>query len=356
MRIVGGRQRAMHGVQHALILLRAGDREHAGIGLLDLLGFRTHATGDDHLAVLGHGLADRRERFLLGAVEEAAGIDDDDVGPVMLAGKLVALGAQARDDALGIHQSLGAPERHEADLRRSRLIHIQICLIDRVELVPIAHNYNPLHGSRACYGGITGGEGAISAKQSPKIVIVDESPIRAAILEEGLREAGFTQIVHIREMQSLLARIYAVDPDIILIDLENPSRDVLEAMFQVSRAVKRPIAMFVDQSDSSSIQASVEAGVSAYIVDGLRKERIKPILDLCVSRFNAFAKLQEELERTKSQLEDRKVIEKAKGILMKVKGLTEHQALCLVCSTAMREKKKIGEIAQSIITASEMLK
>jgi two-component system, response regulator / RNA-binding antiterminator len=196
----------------------------------------------------------------------------------------------------------------------------------------------------------------MSAEQSPKIVIVDESPIRAAILQEGLREAGFTQVVHISEMQSLLARIYAVDPDIILIDLENPSRDVLEAMFQVSRAVKRPIAMFVDQSDSASIQASVEAGVSAYIVDGLKKERIKPILDLCVSRFNAFAKLQEELERTKSQLEDRKIIEKAKGILMKVKGLTEDEAYVLLRSTAMREKKKIGEIAQSIITASEMLK
>jgi response regulator NasT len=196
----------------------------------------------------------------------------------------------------------------------------------------------------------------MTAESSPKIVIVDESPIRAAILQEGLREAGFTDVVHISEMQSLLARIYAVDPDVILIDLENPSRDVLEAMFQVSRAVRRPIAMFVDQSDSASIQASVEAGVSAYIVDGLKKERIKPILDLCVSRFNAFAKLQEELERTKSQLEDRKIIERAKGILMKVKGLTEDEAYVLLRSTAMREKKKIGEIAQSIITASEMLK
>jgi len=196
----------------------------------------------------------------------------------------------------------------------------------------------------------------MSAEQSPKIVIVDESPIRAAILEEGLREAGFTQVVHISEMQSLLARIYAVDPDIIVIDLENPSRDVLEAMFQVSRAVRRPIAMFVDQSDAASIQASVEAGVSAYIVDGLKKERIKPILDLCVSRFNAFAKLQDELERTKSQLEDRKIIERAKGILMRVKGLTEDEAYVLLRSTAMREKKRIGEIAQSIITASEMLK
>src|SRR3982750_251278 len=196
----------------------------------------------------------------------------------------------------------------------------------------------------------------MSAESSPKIVIVDESPIRAAILEEGLREAGYTGVVHISEMQSLLQRIYALDPDVILIDLENPSRDVLEQMFQVSRAVRRPIAMFVDQSDAASIQASVEAGVSAYIVDGLKKERIKPILDLCISRFNAFAKLQEELDRTKSQLEGRKIIEKATGILMKVKGLTEDEAYVLLRSTAMREKKKIGEIAQSIITASEMLK
>jgi len=199
-------------------------------------------------------------------------------------------------------------------------------------------------------------ERAMSAEQSPKIVIVDESPIRAAILEEGLREAGYTSVVRISEMQSLLARIYALDPDIILIDLENPSRDILEQMFQVSRAVRRPIAMFVDQSDAASIQASVDAGVSAYIVDGLKKERIKPILDLCVSRFNAFSKLQDELDRTRSALEERKVIDRAKGILMKLKGLTEEEAYVLMRSTAMREKKKIGEIAQSILTASELLK
>src|SRR3984893_6849940 len=180
---------------------------------------------------------------------------------------------------------------------------------------------------------LPGGEWSMSAEPSPKIVIVDESPIRAAILEEGLRGAGCTGVVHISEMQSLLARIYALDPDIILIDLENPSRDVQEQMFQVSRAVRRPVAMFVDQSDAASIQASVDAGVSAYIVDGLKKERIKPILDLCVSRVNAFAKLQEELERTKSALEDRKVIDRAKGILMKLKGLTEDEAYVLLRST-----------------------
>ncbi len=192
--------------------------------------------------------------------------------------------------------------------------------------------------------------------KSPKIVIVDESPIRAAILEEGLREAGYGDVHHIREMQNLLARIYQLDPDVILIDLENPSRDVLEQMFQVSRAVRRPVAMFVDQSDAESARASVDAGVSSYIVDGLKKERIKPILDLCISRFNAFSRLQDELERTKSALEERKIIDRAKGIVMKMKGLNEEEAYVLLRSTAMREKKKIGEIAQSIITAAELLK
>jgi len=191
---------------------------------------------------------------------------------------------------------------------------------------------------------------------SLKIVIVDKNPIRAAILEDGLREAGHVHVTRIEETSHLLTRIYSIDPDVILIDLENPSRDVLEQMFQMSRVVKRPIAMFVDQSDSASIEAAVDAGVSAYIVGGLRKERIKNILDLCISRFNAFARLQDELERTRNALEERKVIDRAKGILMKAKSLTEDQAYTLLRKTAMNEKKKIAEVAQSVITAAELLK
>ena len=166
--------------------------------------------------------------------------------------------------------------------------------------------------------------------QNVKIVIVDESAIRATILEEGLREAGYTQVVRLAEMTNLLARIYAIDPDVIVIDLENPSRDVLEQMFQVSRIVKRPIAMFVDQSDADSIREAVDAGVSAYIVDGLKKERMKNILDLCISRFYAFSRLQGELDRAKSALDERKVIDRAKGILMKAKNLAEEDAYALM--------------------------
>src|SRR5438552_950073 len=189
-----------------------------------------------------------------------------------------------------------------------------------------------------------------------KIVIVDENPIRAAILEDGLREAGTVNVARIENRTGLLARIYAIDPDVILIDLENPSRDELEQMFQMSRAVKRPVAMFVDQSDTASIQASVDAGVSAYIVGNLQKDRIKTILDLCISRFNAFSRLQDELDRTKSALEERKVIDRAKGILMKAKNMSEEDAYALLRKTAMNEKKKIAEVAQSVIIASEMFK
>jgi response regulator NasT len=191
---------------------------------------------------------------------------------------------------------------------------------------------------------------------SLKIVIVDENPIRAAILEDGLREAGFAHVIRLDETSHLLTRIYSIDPDVILIDLENPSRDVLEQMFQMSRVVRRPIAMFVDQSDAASIEAAVDAGVSAYIVGGLRKERIKNILDLCISRFNAFARLQDELDRARTALEDRKVIDRAKGILMKAKNLNEEEAYALLRRTAMNEKKKIAEVAQSVVTAAELLK
>ena len=189
-----------------------------------------------------------------------------------------------------------------------------------------------------------------------KIVIVDQNPIRVAILEDGLREAGYVHVVRIDETSHLLARIYAIDPDVILIDLENPSRDVLEQMFQVSRAVRRPVAMFVDQSDAASIEAAVDAGVSAYIVGGLRKDRVQNILDLCISRFNAFARLQDELDRTRSALEERKVIDRAKGILMNVKNLSEDAAYALLRKTAMNENKKIAEVAQSVITAAELFK
>jgi response regulator NasT len=188
-----------------------------------------------------------------------------------------------------------------------------------------------------------------------RIAVIDKNPLRAAILEDGLA-AGHMSVVHIDDTADLLERIHAIDPDVILIDLESPSRDTLEQMFKVSRSVVRPIAMFVDRSDAAMIDAAIDAGVSAYIVDGLRKDRVKPILDTTISRFNAFAKLKKELETVKSQLEDRKVIDRAKALVMRAKAIPEEQAYALMRQVAMNENKKIAEVARSIITAAELLR
>jgi response regulator NasT len=192
--------------------------------------------------------------------------------------------------------------------------------------------------------------------ESLRILIVDQNVLRASILEDGLREAGYAKVSVLRDMQNLLRRIVDIDPDVIFIDLENPNRDVLEQMFQVSRCVRRPIAMFVDRSDTEMIEAAVDAGVSAYVVDGLRKERIKSVLDTAVSRFNSFNRLREELDRAKAALDERKLVERAKGILMKERGITEEVAYGLLRKAAMNESRRIFEVAQSVVTAARLLK
>ena len=189
-----------------------------------------------------------------------------------------------------------------------------------------------------------------------RILLVDQNMTRASILEEGLREAGYTNVTVVRDMQNLLRRIVDADPDVICIDLENPNRDVLEQMFQVSRVVRRPVAMFVDRSDSDMIKAAVESGVGAYVVDGLKKERVKAVVDMAVSRFNAFNDLREELDRAKQALDERKVVERAKGILMKERGLTEEAAYALLRKAAMSDNRRVVEIAQAVITAAGLLR
>jgi response regulator NasT len=187
------------------------------------------------------------------------------------------------------------------------------------------------------------------------ILIIDANQIRASIIEEGLREAGNVRVTILGQAPQLMRRIVEIDPDVIFIDLENPNRDQLEHMFQVSRAAKRPVAMFVDRSDQSSIEAAIEAGVSAYIVDGLKKERVKSILDIAIMRFNAFDRLRRELEETRNELADRKKIDRAKGILMRTRGLSEADAYALLRRTAMNQNRRIAEIADSVILAASLL-
>jgi two-component system, response regulator / RNA-binding antiterminator len=188
------------------------------------------------------------------------------------------------------------------------------------------------------------------------IVIIDENRLRASVIEAGLREAGYDNLTIINDVTGIARRIAEIEPDVIFIDLENPNRDMLENMFQLSRAVQRPIAMFVDRSDQKAIEAAVDAGVSAYVVDGLKRERVKPILDMAISRFNAFARMARELEEARSELENRKLIDRAKGILMSTRGFSEAEAYALMRKTAMNQNRKISEIAESLITAAGLLK
>ena len=188
-----------------------------------------------------------------------------------------------------------------------------------------------------------------------RIAIIDTSSTRAAIISDGLREAGLTDLVVIDPTGPLAAQVERAAPEVVLINLENPSRDVLEDFFAMSRALDRPIAMFVDQSDAEATMAAVDAGVSAYVVDGLAKQRIKPILDLAVRRFQAFSRLQTELAEAKTALADRQVIDRAKAILMRRRGLDEPAAYALLRSHAMTSNRRIADVAEAIVTSEQLM-
>ena len=188
-----------------------------------------------------------------------------------------------------------------------------------------------------------------------RIAIVDESASRASIIEEGLARLPQCELFVFTERQGLMAKIEEVAPDVVLIDLGNPSRDVLEEYFAVSRAMARPIAMFVDESDEDAIGASIDAGVSVYVVDGLAASRIRAVLDLAVRRFNAFARLQSELAEAQGKLAEREMVDKAKRILMQRKGMSEPEAYAELRRKAMSSNRRIAEIAEAVVTAHDLI-
>ena len=188
------------------------------------------------------------------------------------------------------------------------------------------------------------------------IVVVERDRQRALMIVDGLREAGAFEVFVIGEFIGLARRIAERNPDLVLIDAGNPSRDVLEDLTLASAPMERPVAMFVDQSDAALTQAAIEAGVSAYVVDGLRAERIKPILDAAIARFHMMQKMRVELAETRRALEERTVIDRAKGILMRARGIGEEEAYGLLRKAAMDQGKKIANMAQALVLATDLLK
>jgi len=188
-----------------------------------------------------------------------------------------------------------------------------------------------------------------------RIAIIDASPARASIIEEGLAQIENCEIFAITSREGLLTRIGEISPDVVLMDLGNPSRDVLEEYFAVSRVLAKPIAMFVDESDDDAIAASIDAGVSAYVVDGLSANRIRPLLETTLRRFNAFSRLQTDLAEAQGKLAERETIDKAKRILMNTKGVEEPQAYAELRQKAMASNRRIVDIADAVVTAHELM-
>ena len=186
-----------------------------------------------------------------------------------------------------------------------------------------------------------------------RVLVVDESPERAEILREGLRRAGHEVTASLTSPVALLKTIDQLQPDVIVIDTESPSRDVLEHLVVMSQHTPRPVVMFASDGAPETIREAVRAGVSAYVVDGLDKDRIKGIIDVAVARFEDFQRLREELADATLKLSERKVVERAKGLLMKTHGLDEEAAFALLRKTAMDRKLTLAEVAQLVIGAPQ---
>ncbi|MTH77107.1 ANTAR domain-containing response regulator [Paracoccus aestuariivivens] len=187
------------------------------------------------------------------------------------------------------------------------------------------------------------------------IIVIEADVERAATIVDGLREAGDHDIRVISEVAGMARHIAEMHPDIVLIDLANPSRDVLEDLAVASAPTERPVAMFVDRSDEQLTRAAIEAGISAYVVDGLRQDRIKPVLDAAIARFHMIQRMRAELVATRAALEERKLIDRAKAILMKARGIDEEEAYALLRKSAMDQGKRMGEIAQQLVMAAGLL-
>jgi two-component system, response regulator / RNA-binding antiterminator len=188
-----------------------------------------------------------------------------------------------------------------------------------------------------------------------RIAIIDESAARAAVIAEGLAASGLHDVTILIDRHQLVARIQELSPDVVLIDLTNPRRDELEEVFAVSRAIARPIAMFVDRSDGGSIEAAIDAGVSAYVVDGMKPDRIRSVLDVAIKRFNAFARLRAELDDVRGQLAQRKAIDAAKMLLMKKRKMDEPAAYAALRKAAMDSGRKIVDVADALLTAEKLM-
>lgn len=188
------------------------------------------------------------------------------------------------------------------------------------------------------------------------VLLIDDNLARAEIVQAGLRDAGYVLLERLDGTVDLAVKVGALKPDVIVVSIDSPSRDAIEDLRRVSEQQPRPIAMFADHSDPATIAAGMEAGVCAYVVKGLAKDRVQSVVDVAVAHFNRYHSMREELDRARLSLVERKTVDRAKGLLMEQKGLSEEAAYKLLRKLAMDQNKRIGEVAQDLLTYAKALK
>lgn len=188
-----------------------------------------------------------------------------------------------------------------------------------------------------------------------RILLVDENSDRAAVLARALTEQGYELAALLSPHDLSLQRVQEIAPDIVVVDIGSPSRDTIEHMRQITADQPRPIVMFVDQSDEETIRQAVQAGVSAYVIDGLNARRVKPVLDVAIARFREVQALREELKKTRETLDERKLVERAKGLLMRERKLSEDEAYAALRKLAMDRQQKLADVAEALIAFADVL-
>jgi response regulator NasT len=187
-----------------------------------------------------------------------------------------------------------------------------------------------------------------------RVLVVDESAEGAEMLRAALAPAGY-EVTALSSPLALLETIEKLEPDVIVIDTESPSRDVLEHLLVISQHTPRPVVMFTSDGTMKAIRAATRAGVSAYVVNGISAERIQPIVNAAIARFEEMQRLRTQLAEANQKLAERKLVERAKGLLMKSRGVDEDAAYALLRKMAMDRNLKLSELAQRLLDAADLL-
>ena len=188
-----------------------------------------------------------------------------------------------------------------------------------------------------------------------RVLLVEETFERAVMLKHALHAAGCRIAAHITASSDLPGLVNELKPDMIILDTESPDRDTLKHLCVISRDQPRPIVMFTNDGDKTKIRAAIRAGVSVYVVDGLKSERLRAIIDVAIARFNEFQFMRQELKKAESQLAGRKDIDRAKGILMKQRGWSEEESYQALRKMAMDKGVELAEVARQVVAVAELL-